>query len=82
MAEQGLDMGGGISFPIYASKDQFSGFLNACVVMPHVRDPDAILHYYLDLVIARDCEYGHFIQQLTVTDQALFPRYNINTAYD
>lgn len=56
LAEQGLRMGGGIHLPIYASKDQFSAFLHALLLMPNVRDSNAIVHYYLDLVEDRGCK--------------------------
>ncbi|KAJ7625451.1 hypothetical protein B0H17DRAFT_1111090 [Mycena rosella] len=54
LAEQGLRMGSGIHLPIYASKDQWSAFLHTLVLMPNVRNSNAIVHYYLDLVEQRD----------------------------
>jgi hypothetical protein len=52
-AEQGLNIGKGIHLPVYASKDQFSGFVWALILMPNVRNSEAIVHYYLDLVEIR-----------------------------
>ncbi|KAJ7661984.1 hypothetical protein DFH06DRAFT_987877 [Mycena polygramma] len=50
LAQQGLRMGEGIHLPIYASKDQFAGYLHSLILMPNVRNSNAIVHYYLDLV--------------------------------
>jgi hypothetical protein len=55
LAEQGLRIGG-IHLPIYASKDQWSAYLHALLLMPNVRNGNAILHYYLDLVEDRGCQ--------------------------
>ncbi|KAJ7477358.1 hypothetical protein FB451DRAFT_1557170 [Mycena latifolia] len=65
LSEQGLDIGIGIHLPIYASKDQWSSFLHALLLMPNVRTGNAIAHYYLDLVEARNFTIS---MQLT-TDQ-------------
>ncbi|KAF7362456.1 hypothetical protein MVEN_00593200 [Mycena venus] len=65
LAEQGLRMGDGIHLPIYASKDQFSAFLHALLLMPIVRDSNAIVHYYLDLVEDR----GYRISIQITTDK-------------
>ncbi|KAJ7115426.1 hypothetical protein C8R44DRAFT_928484 [Mycena epipterygia] len=54
LSEQGLDIGIGIHLPIYGSKDQWSSFVHALLLMPNVRNRTAIAHYYLDLVEARD----------------------------
>ncbi|KAJ7432081.1 hypothetical protein B0H11DRAFT_1761052, partial [Mycena galericulata] len=54
MGEQGLQIGKGIHLPLYASKDQYSAWLHALILMPNVRDQIACAHYYLDLVEARD----------------------------
>lgn len=56
LSEQGLDIGAGIHLPIYGTKDQWSSFLHALLLMPNVRTGTAIAHYYLDLVESRDCE--------------------------
>jgi hypothetical protein len=56
MSEQGLNIGAGITLPIYASKDQFCSFVHALLIMPNVRNGHAIAHYYLDLVEKRGCE--------------------------
>ncbi|KAJ7292950.1 hypothetical protein C8J57DRAFT_1210631 [Mycena rebaudengoi] len=53
MSEQGLNIGAGITLPIYASKDQFCSFVHALLIMPNVRNGHAIAHYYLDLVEKR-----------------------------
>lgn len=55
-AEQGLNIGKGIHLPIYASKDQYSSWVHALLLMPNVRHGNAIAHYYLDLVAGRGCE--------------------------
>ncbi|KAF8173504.1 hypothetical protein K438DRAFT_1674233 [Mycena galopus ATCC 62051] len=63
LGEQALQIGKGIHLPIYASKDQFSPFLHSLVLMPNVRNSDAIAHFYLDLVEGR----GYLISiQVTV----------------
>lgn len=49
-------MGDGIHLPIYASKDQWSAFLHSLILLPNVRNSNAIVHYYLDLVEDRGCE--------------------------
>ncbi|KAJ7909608.1 hypothetical protein B0H13DRAFT_2233040 [Mycena leptocephala] len=54
LSEQGLDIGAGIHLPIYGTKDQWSSFLHALLLMPNVRTGTAIAHYYLDLVESRD----------------------------
>ncbi|KAJ7136217.1 hypothetical protein C8R46DRAFT_614344 [Mycena filopes] len=54
LGEQALDIGKGISLPIYGSKDQYSAWFHALVLMPNVRTKNAIAHYYLDLVEARN----------------------------
>ncbi|KAJ7100453.1 hypothetical protein C8R44DRAFT_859356 [Mycena epipterygia] len=54
LSEQGLNIGIGIHLPIYGSKDQWSSFVHALLLMPNVRNRTAIAHYYLDLVEARD----------------------------
>lgn len=56
LAEQGLNIGKEISLPIYGSKDQFSAFVHALVILPNVRDRIAIAHYYLDNVEQRGCK--------------------------
>ncbi|KAJ6576823.1 hypothetical protein B0H10DRAFT_1927095 [Mycena sp. CBHHK59/15] len=56
LAEQGLRMGSGIHLPIYASKDQWAAYLHSLILMPNVRDANAIVHYYLDLVEDRGCD--------------------------
>ncbi|KII83302.1 hypothetical protein PLICRDRAFT_119558, partial [Plicaturopsis crispa FD-325 SS-3] len=65
LGEQALNLGHGIRLPIYASKDQFSGYLHACVVLPNVRNSDTIAHYYLDLVESR----GYRISLQLTTDK-------------
>lgn len=60
LAEQGLNIGSGIHLPIYATKDQFSSWLHALVVMPNVRNQNAMAHFYLDLIEGRDCEYFEY----------------------
>ncbi|KAF7351925.1 hypothetical protein MVEN_01154300 [Mycena venus] len=65
LAEQGLRMRDGIHLPIYASKVQFSAFLHALLLMPNVRDSNAIVHYYLDLVEDR----GYRISIQITTDK-------------
>lgn len=57
MAQQGLNIGDGIHLPIYASKDQFSAYVHALVLMPKVRTSMTMAHYYLDLVEARGSTY-------------------------
>ncbi|KAJ7166278.1 hypothetical protein C8R46DRAFT_990880 [Mycena filopes] len=64
MSSQGLDIGAGIHLPIYASKDQFSAFLYTLVLMPNVRNGNAIAHYYLNLVEDR----GFLISMQLTTD--------------
>ncbi|KAJ6550355.1 hypothetical protein B0H10DRAFT_2202353 [Mycena sp. CBHHK59/15] len=65
LAEQGLRMGSGIHLPIYASKDQWAAYLHSLILMPNVRDANAIVHYYLDLVEDR----GYRISMQLTTDQ-------------
>ncbi|KAJ7069049.1 hypothetical protein B0H15DRAFT_871313 [Mycena belliarum] len=65
LAEQGLRMGAGIHLPIYANKDQWSAFLHSLLLMPHVRNAIAIVHYYLDLVEER----GFIISIQIITDK-------------
>ncbi|KAJ7231474.1 hypothetical protein B0H12DRAFT_1328276 [Mycena haematopus] len=63
LGEQALQIGKGIHLPIYASKDQFTPFVHSLVLMPNVRNANAIAHFYLDLVEGR----GYLISvQLTV----------------
>lgn len=64
MAEQGLNMGRGIHLPMYASKDQYSAFLHALILMPNVRNANAICHYYLDLVEGRGCKITYLFTLL------------------
>jgi hypothetical protein len=56
LGEQALDIGAGVHLPIYASKDQYAAWLHALLLMPNVRDANAIAHYYLDLVQGRGCK--------------------------
>jgi len=56
LAEQGLNIGVGIHLPIYGSKDQFSSWVHALILMPNVRNENAIAHFYLDLVEGRNCK--------------------------
>ncbi|KAJ7037361.1 hypothetical protein C8F04DRAFT_1256935 [Mycena alexandri] len=65
LAQQGLRMGDGIHLPIYASKDQWSAFLHSLILLPNVRNSNAIVHHYLDLVEDR----GYKISIQLVTDQ-------------
>ncbi|KAJ7702628.1 hypothetical protein B0H16DRAFT_1316758, partial [Mycena metata] len=53
LGEQALQIGKGISLPIYGSKDQYSAWIHALLLMPNVRTKNAIAHYYLDLVEGR-----------------------------
>lgn len=78
LSEQGLDIGIGIHLPIYGSKDQWSSFVHALLLMPNVRNRTAIAHYYLDLVEARDCEL--YILSILCSPYSFFRSHNISTA--
>ncbi|KAL1699147.1 hypothetical protein EV121DRAFT_273930 [Schizophyllum commune] len=54
LAEQALDMGGGVSFPIYGTRDQYTGWLHNLELRPDVRHATNMVHYYLDLVESRE----------------------------
>jgi hypothetical protein len=71
LAQQGLRMGDGIHLPIYASKDQWSAFLHSLLLLPNVRNSNAIVHYYLDLVEDRGCEQPLMTREITA-DSFLF----------
>ncbi|KAJ7456355.1 hypothetical protein B0H11DRAFT_1739290, partial [Mycena galericulata] len=64
LSEQGLNIGAGIHLPIYASKDQFCAVVDALLLMPNVRNGNAIAHYYLDLIEKR----GFLISMQLTTD--------------
>ncbi|KAJ7739189.1 hypothetical protein B0H16DRAFT_66451 [Mycena metata] len=79
MSEQGLNIGAGIHLPIYGSKDQFGAFVHALLLMPNVRNAQAIAHYYLDLVENRGClismqlttDMGNEVNEMHKIHQAL-----------
>ncbi|KAJ7085205.1 hypothetical protein B0H15DRAFT_783311 [Mycena belliarum] len=54
LGEQALRIGKGIHLPIYGSKDQYTAWLHALLLMPNVRRANSIAHYFLDLVEGRD----------------------------
>ena len=56
VGSQALDIGG-VSFPIYTGKDQFSTFVPIMRVMPNVRLGDAIGHLFLDMVEDHGCVF-------------------------
>ncbi|KAJ7134510.1 hypothetical protein C8R44DRAFT_427223, partial [Mycena epipterygia] len=65
LGEQALQIGKGINLPIYATKDQYSAWLHALILMPNVRNANTIAHYFLDLVEAR----GYMISVQITVDQ-------------
>ncbi|KAJ6565606.1 hypothetical protein DFH09DRAFT_1473818, partial [Mycena vulgaris] len=65
LGEQALQIGKGIDLPIYATKDQYSAWLHSLLLMPNVRNANAIAHYFLDLVEAR----GYMISIQITVDQ-------------
>ncbi|KAJ7887424.1 hypothetical protein B0H13DRAFT_1888832 [Mycena leptocephala] len=69
LSEQGLDIGAGIHLPIYGTKDQWSSFLHALLLMPNVWTRTAIAHYYLDLVESHDLAVIVTISMQMTTDR-------------
>ena len=55
LSEQGLNIGKGIFLPIYGNKDQYSSWVHELILMPNIRNQEAMVHYYLDLVERRGC---------------------------
>ncbi|KAJ6544668.1 hypothetical protein DFH09DRAFT_1390008, partial [Mycena vulgaris] len=65
LGEQALQIGKGIHLPIYGNKDQYAALLHSLILMPNVRNANAIAHYFLDLVEGR----GYVISIQMTVDQ-------------
>lgn len=60
LSEQGLSIGKGIQLPIYGNKDQYSSWVHELILLPNIWKPEAMVHYYLELIERHECEYSFF----------------------